>query len=92
MDIDIRGFVRAHLLGEGATHPSRPPSGALAAQANPRDTTGIAAVCVLPAHPMTACSGAFNCGFQDDFVIPAKAGIQERFLEITVSGFPLSRE
>jgi len=46
----------------------------------------------LPAHPMTACSGAFNCGFQDDFVIPAKAGIQERRLETTVSGFPLSRE
>jgi len=27
-----------------------------------------------------------------DFVIPAKAGIQERRLETTVSGFPLSRE
>jgi len=62
MNIDIRGVVHAHLLGEGATHPSRPPS------------------------------GAFNRGFQDDFVIPAKAGIQERLLETTVSGFPLSRE
>jgi len=27
-----------------------------------------------------------------DFVIPAKAAIQEHFLEIIVSGFPLSRE
>ena len=27
-----------------------------------------------------------------DFVIPAKAGIQERHLDTTLSGFPLSRE
>jgi len=31
MDIDFSGFDRVHFLGESATHPIRPPSGALAA-------------------------------------------------------------
>jgi len=28
MDIDFSGFDNLHLLGESATHPIRPPSGA----------------------------------------------------------------
>ncbi|MDR2156128.1 MAG: hypothetical protein LBE78_14080 [Burkholderiaceae bacterium] len=62
MNIEFRGFDDIHLFGECATHPSRPPSGALAAlllvahtSARPRR--------VLPARPMTTCSGASNCRF-----------------------------
>ncbi|MDR2156032.1 MAG: hypothetical protein LBE78_13590 [Burkholderiaceae bacterium] len=67
MNVDFRGSNHLHHLGERATHPIRPPSGALAAlllvthtSARPRRA--------LPAHPMTACSGAFNYGFQDNAV------------------------
>ncbi|MDR2155595.1 MAG: hypothetical protein LBE78_11340 [Burkholderiaceae bacterium] len=62
MNIGFCGFGHLHLFGERATHPIRPPSGALAAlllvahtSARPRRA--------LPARPMTTCSGAFNCGF-----------------------------
>jgi hypothetical protein len=62
MNVDFRNFDNLHLLGENATHPIRPPSGALAAflrgtptSARPRRA--------LPARPMTTCSGAFNYGF-----------------------------
>jgi len=62
MDIDVSGFDHVHILGESATHPIRPPSGALAAllllagmsMQRPR---------ALPAHPMTVCSGASNYRF-----------------------------
>jgi len=52
-----------HHSGDSATHPIGPPWGALAAllllagMSPPRRHA-------LPAHPMTAHSGAFNCGFQ----------------------------
>jgi hypothetical protein len=62
MNIDFQCSDNLHRLGESATHPIRPPSGALAAllvlagMSLPRPRA-------LPAHPMTACSGAFNYGF-----------------------------
>jgi len=62
MDIDFSGYDHPHLLGKSATHPIRPPSGALAAllllagRAKRRRRA-------LPAHPMTACSGASNYRF-----------------------------
>jgi len=62
MDIDLSGFDNLHLLGEGATHPIRPPSGALAALLVLAGT-GMRRPRVLPAHPMTACSGASNYPF-----------------------------
>ncbi|MDP2449673.1 MAG: hypothetical protein Q8M93_17665 [Polaromonas sp.] len=48
--------------GDSATHPIEPPWGALAALLL---LAGISPQrCrALPAHPMTAHSGAFNCGF-----------------------------
>jgi MYXO-CTERM domain-containing protein len=62
MGVDFRAFDHLHLLGECATHPIRPPSGALAA------LLVLAGISLrrpraLPAHPMTTCSGASNCGF-----------------------------
>jgi hypothetical protein len=60
MHIEILGHERAYRLGESATYPIEPPWGALAAlllvaggSLLPRRA--------LPAHPMTAHSGAFNC-------------------------------
>ncbi|MDR2153598.1 MAG: hypothetical protein LBE78_01025 [Burkholderiaceae bacterium] len=49
-------------MGKRATRPIRPPSGALAA------LFVLAGISLrrpraLPAHPMTACSGAFNYRF-----------------------------
>ncbi|MDR2154761.1 MAG: hypothetical protein LBE78_07015 [Burkholderiaceae bacterium] len=35
MNIGFRGFDHVHLFGERATHPIRPPSGALAARVSP---------------------------------------------------------
>jgi hypothetical protein len=63
MNIAFSGFDHVHLLGESATHPIRPPSGALAALQILAIPPGIAAVCALPAHPMTTCSGASNYRF-----------------------------
>jgi hypothetical protein len=60
---DFFGSDNPHLMGESATHPIRPSSGALAAllvlagMSLPRPR-------VLPAHPMTTCSGAFNYRFK----------------------------
>ena len=51
-----------HLMRDGATRPIEPPWGTLAAllllagTSQPRRRA-------LPAHPMTAHSGASNCGF-----------------------------
>jgi hypothetical protein len=60
--VDFWAFDELHLLGESATHPIRPPSGTLAALLV---LSGISLrrPRALPAHPMTACSGAFNCRF-----------------------------
>jgi hypothetical protein len=63
MNIDFSGFDSLHLLGEIATRPSRPPSGVLAALQILAIPGGIAAVCALPTHPMTTCSGASNYRF-----------------------------
>ena len=62
MNIDFSGSDKPHLLGERATHPISPPSGALAA------LLLLAGMSMrrrraLPAHPMTACSGASNYRF-----------------------------
>ena len=51
-----------HLVGKSATHPSEPRCGALAvllllAGMSPQRRRA------LPAHPIAARSGAFNCGF-----------------------------
>jgi len=62
MNIDFFGFDKPHLLGERATHPIRPPSGALAALLLLAGT-GMQRRRALPAHPMTACSGASNYRF-----------------------------
>ncbi|WP_431777518.1 hypothetical protein [Ottowia caeni] len=50
----------AHPFGESATHPIRPPSGTLAALLVLAGTS-LPRPHALPAHPMTTCSGAFNC-------------------------------
>jgi len=62
MDIDFSAFDNPYLLGESATHPIRPPSGALAALLL---LAGMSMLHrrALPAHPMTACSGASNYRF-----------------------------
>jgi len=62
MDMDFSVFDKPYLLGESATRPIRPPSGALAALlllagASMRRRR------VLPAHPMTVCSDASNYRF-----------------------------
>jgi hypothetical protein len=46
MNIDFSGFDNPHLVGERATHPSRPPSDALALLQILAIPKGIAAVCV----------------------------------------------
>jgi len=62
MDADILDHAVDHLLGQSATRPIAPPWGALAAllllagASQPRRRA-------LPAHPMTAHSGASNYGF-----------------------------
>ncbi|MDR2154965.1 MAG: hypothetical protein LBE78_08065 [Burkholderiaceae bacterium] len=61
-DGDFRDFDDLHRLGESATHPIRPPSGALAALLVLAGSS-LLRPHALPAHPMTACSGASNCGF-----------------------------
>jgi len=63
MDIDIRGVVRAHLLGDNATHSPAPCSPRHAALQILAIATAIAAVCALPGTPITALASAFNCGF-----------------------------
>ena len=50
-----------HLSGEDAAHAIRPPSNALAALQILAMASAIAAVCALPARPMTTRSGAPNC-------------------------------
>jgi len=62
MDIDFSGFDNPHLLGENATHPIRPPSGALAALLLLAGMS-LRRRRALPAHPMAACSGASNYRF-----------------------------
>jgi len=62
MNTRFSGFDERHHSGEVATHPIRPPSGALAAllllagASLPRRRA-------LPARPMPTCSGASNYGF-----------------------------
>jgi hypothetical protein len=63
MNTHVLIHVYVHLLGRSATHPIEPPWRALAALLL---LAGISPPrrLVLPAHPMTAHSGASNCGFQ----------------------------
>jgi len=62
MSTAFLSFADRHYLGEDATRPIRPPTGALAAllllagMSLPRRRA-------LPAHPWTTCSGASNYGF-----------------------------
>ncbi|HMN75244.1 MAG TPA: hypothetical protein PKC97_04205 [Burkholderiaceae bacterium] len=58
---DFPRHDHAHLLGDSATHPIAPPSGALAALRILAMAQAIAAVRALPAHPISARSGASNC-------------------------------
>jgi hypothetical protein len=60
MRIEILSHERAHRLGESATHPIEPPWGALAAL-RLKAGRGLLPRRALPARPMTAHSGAFNC-------------------------------
>ena len=62
MNTDLFDHEGAHRLGENATHPIEPPWSALAALlllAGSSQQRRLA----LPAHPMTAHSGASNCRF-----------------------------
>ncbi|MCL4740545.1 MAG: hypothetical protein KJZ81_20255 [Burkholderiaceae bacterium] len=59
--LDESGHDAAHLSGERAAHPIEPPSTTLAALQILAMARAIAAVCALPARPMTARSGAPNC-------------------------------
>jgi hypothetical protein len=63
MHIEIFSHVQAHRLGESATHPIEPPWGALAAL-RLKAGRGLLPRHALPAHPMAAHSGAFNCRIQ----------------------------
>ena len=62
MDTDFRCFAGVHLLGESATHSPAPRSARhaplflLAHRSAPRRHA-------LPGTPITALSGASNCGF-----------------------------
>jgi len=62
MIINSPGFDNPYHMGEHATHPIRPPSGALAALLLLAGTS-LPRRRALPAPPMTACSGASNYGF-----------------------------
>jgi hypothetical protein len=62
MNIDFSDFDDLHHFGERATHPSRPPSGALAALLLLAGTS-LPRRRALPARPMTTCSGASNYRF-----------------------------
>jgi uncharacterized protein (TIGR03382 family) len=62
MNIDFSGFDDIHLLGERATHPIRPPSGALAALLLLAGMS-LRRRRALPTHPMTTCSGTSNYRF-----------------------------
>ena len=53
-----------HQPGGSAAHPSAPRCGTLAALRILALPLGIAAVRALPAHRITACSGAFNFRFK----------------------------
>ncbi|MDR1967110.1 MAG: hypothetical protein LBQ32_00225 [Burkholderiaceae bacterium] len=63
MNIDILSFDEVHLLGDHATRSPAPRS---PRHAELLSLAGISPLRprALPAHPMTACSGASNCGFQ----------------------------
>jgi hypothetical protein len=60
MNIKDSSHDRFHRLGERATHPIEPPWGALAALLLVAGR-GLLPRRALPAHPMAAHSGAFNC-------------------------------
>jgi hypothetical protein len=60
---DDSAHDRFHRLGESATHPSEPRWTTLAALRILAMPLGIAVVRALPARPITARSGAFNCRF-----------------------------
>ena len=62
MDAEIRCHNHRHLLGESATHPIEPRYGTLAAllRLAGRSPQRCPA---LPAHRITAHSGASNCRF-----------------------------
>jgi hypothetical protein len=62
MIAEIFGHELTHPLGASATRPIEPPWGALAALLLVAGT-GLLPRRALPAHPMTAHSGAFNCRF-----------------------------
>ena len=72
MDIDFRLFDNAHLLGESAMRPIAPR---LTRQAALLRLVGISPLrCLaLPGTPITAPSGAFNCGFQVQPIRPYSA-------------------
>ncbi|MGH8849239.1 MAG: hypothetical protein ACREXQ_18615 [Polaromonas sp.] len=62
MNTDFGGLEKLHRWGESATHPIEPPWGTLAALLL---LAGMSLLPrrALPAHPMTAHSGASNCRF-----------------------------
>ena len=63
MDTEIRSHYHPHLLGESATHPIEPRCGTLAALLRLAGRSPQRCH-VLPAHRITAHSGASNCRFQ----------------------------
>jgi hypothetical protein len=62
MSIEDSFHEALYRLGESATHPIEPPWGALAALLLVAGR-GLLPRRALPARPMTAHSGAFNCRF-----------------------------
>jgi hypothetical protein len=62
MDTDFSHFQWTHRLGKSATHPIEPPWRTLAALLLLAGTS-LQRRLALPAHPMTAHSGAYNCRF-----------------------------
>ncbi|MDR2155373.1 MAG: hypothetical protein LBE78_10180 [Burkholderiaceae bacterium] len=62
MSDDFRALAHPHLLGERATHPIRPPSGALAALFVLAGSS-LRRPRALPAHPMTTQLGRVQLRF-----------------------------
>ncbi len=62
MDSNFSAFDAPHQLGDNATHPIAPPWRTLAALLLLAGTSLLRRR-ALPAHAMTAHSGAFNRGF-----------------------------
>ncbi len=73
MDTEICSHCHPHLLGESATHPIEPRCGTLAALLRLAGMSPQRCL-ALPAHRITAHSGASNCRYQVESQEPLPRG------------------